>query len=208
VREELVVIGAGGHAKVVIATALAAGWTVGGVVDDDPQVWGRTILGYEITGPVSRASDLGRAGIIAVGNNHTRRVLAERGTLGWATVVHPDAVIHPSVCLGEGTVVFAGTVIQPDTVVGVHSIVNTGASVDHDCLLGDFVHIAPGVRLAGGVRLGEGVLMGIGSCALPMVNLGSWSIIGGGAVVVGNLPANVTVVGVPARVVTLENCRE
>lgn len=205
---EIVVIGAGGHAKVVVATALAAGFQVRAVLDDNPQRWGKHILGVEVIGPVARARELAGAGVIAIGENRIRKILSAGLGLRWEVLVHPQSIVHPSVRLGEGTQVFAGTVIQPDTLIGAHSIINTSASVDHDCVLGDFVHIAPGVRVAGGVTLGEGVLMGISSCALPGSYIGAWSVVGGGSVVVDNLPPEVTAVGVPARPISTEDRRE
>lgn len=195
----LVVLGSGGHAKVVVATAAAAGFDVRSVLDDDRGRWGCEVLGVAVDGPLSRAVELGLPCVIAIGDNRTRRWLAERVGGPWATVVHPSALVHPTVQLGEGTVVFAGAVVQPDTMVGSHTIINTGASVDHDCRLGDFVHVAPGVRLAGDVELGEGVFMGIGSCAIPGVRVGPWAVVGAGAAVVGDLSEGVTAVGVPAR---------
>lgn len=195
----MVVVGAGGHAKVVVATALAAGFVVRVVIDDDPELWGGRLLGIEVRGPVILEGVKGQAGVLAIGDNRTRKGVAERLDLKWTTVVHPSAIVHSSAQLGEGTVVFAGAVIQPETVVGRHAIINTGASVDHDCILGDFVHVAPGARLAGDVVLDEGVLLGIGSCTVPGVRVGAWARIGAGGAVICDLPGGVTAVGAPAR---------
>jgi acetyltransferase EpsM len=95
--------------------------------------------------------------------------------------------------------VFAGAVIQPDATIGAHSILNTAASVDHDCIVGDFVHIGPGVTLCGGVTLDEGVLLGVGAKVAPNVEIGPWSTAGAGAVCVVDVRGSTTVVGVPAR---------
>ncbi|HLA64618.1 MAG TPA: acetyltransferase [Rhodothermales bacterium] len=195
------VIGGGGHAKVVVATLQAAGTPVAGVLDDDPTRHGQAVLGVPVLGPVALAREVAGPVVIAVGDNAARRRIADAldGAVAWATAVHPHACVHPSVRLGEGTVVFAGVVVQPDAALGRHAIVNTSASVDHDCRLGDFVHIAPGVRLAGSVRLGEGVFLGVGSSVLPGREVGAWTTVGGGGVVVYDLPAHVVAVGVPAR---------
>lgn len=194
------VIGGGGHAKVVIATLQAAGKTIAGVLDDEAAKHGTTLLGVPVLGPVERARESEHEAVIAVGDNGTRRRIAERlAGVRWATAVHPAAVVHPSVTVGEGTVVFAGAVVQPDTRLGRHVIVNTGATVDHDGELADYVHVAPGSHLAGNVRLGEGTFLGIGSAAVPGVSVGAWATVGAGAVVVKDLPANVTAVGAPAK---------
>jgi UDP-perosamine 4-acetyltransferase len=198
--EPVAVLGAGGHAKVVVSTLLAAGIPVVVVLDDDRARWGTSLLDIPISGPIASLDGRGlRRALIGIGSNDARRRLAGELDTDWVVAVHPTAWVHPSVRLGAGTVVFAGAVIQPDTVIGVHAIVNTGATVDHDCSVGSFAHLAPGSHLSGGVTIGEGVLMGIGSSAIPGVTVGEWSVIGAGAAVVDNLPAGVTAVGVPAR---------
>lgn len=197
----LFVLGAGGHAKVVIATMQAAGHRVAAVLDDDASKWGGKILGVEISGPLNsiRRLRVCRA-VIAVGDNAARRRIAEQFRAQWLTIIHPHAWVHESVALGEGTIVCAGAVVQPDARIGAHAIVNTSASVDHDCLLSDFVHVAPGVRLAGGVRVGAQTLIGVGACVLPGVEIGDRAVIGAGSVVVRDLDDDVVAVGNPARV--------
>lgn len=194
------VIGGGGHAKVVIATLQAMGTEIAGVLDDDAAKHGTRLLGVPVVGPVERAAEGGHEAVIAVGDNAVRRRIAERLTgVRFAMAVHPRAVVHPSVRVREGTVIFAGAVVQPDTRLGRHVIVNTAATVDHDGDLADYVHLAPGVHLAGNVRLGEGAFLGIGASAVPGVRVSGWATVGAGAVVVNDLPANVTAVGAPAK---------
>lgn len=196
----IAVIGSGGHAKVVIATARAAGLEVTAIADDDPAHWGHQVLGVSVTGPSPAVlDDPGQTAVLAIGANRARQRLALTARCRFATLVHPSAVVDPTVRLGPGTVVFAGTVIQPDAVIGAHVIVNTGASIDHDCAIGDFVHIAPGVRLAGDVALGDGVFLGIGAVAIPGVRIGAWTTVGAGAAVVDDLAGELVVAGVPAR---------
>jgi len=197
-RERVAIIGAGGHAKVVISTLRAAGHTVTAVFDDDPAKHGTRLLGVEVLGATADFDGYGKA-VIAVGHNATREMIAERFKgVDWMTVLHPNACIDPSVRLGEGTVVFAGSVIQPDTVIGAHVIINTSATVDHDCVIGDYSHLAPGTHLAGGNRVGEGVLLGIGAVVIPGRQIGERAVIGAGGVVVKDVPAGTTVFGVPA----------
>lgn len=197
---DLVVIGAGGHAKVVVATARAAGFDVVAVLDDDGSRRGRAILGARVEGTTA---ELGRwpdaLALLAIGSNRVRKELAARLPARWATLVHPSAVVHESVRIGEGTVVFAGAVIQPDTVLGAHVIVNTAASIDHDCQVGDFAHVAPGSHLAGGVSLGEGAFLGIGAKVIPGRRVGSWATVGAGGVVIRDIGEGCVAVGVPAR---------
>ena len=202
----VVVLGAGGHAKVVIATLQAASFTVAAVFDDDETKQGDALLGVEVRGTLADfAGSNYRRAVIAIGNNITRMRLAEAlqsqlQTVEWITVVHPQSCVHPSVKLGAGAVVFAGAVVQPDTVIGAHAIINTGASVDHDCVIGDFVHVAPGARLAGDVKVDRGAFIGISAAIIPGRRVGEWATVGAGAAVVNDIPARATAVGVPARV--------
>lgn len=197
------VIGAGGHAKVVISTLRAAGFEVVGVYDDDPSKQGHRVAEVPILGSVAQIHPgATEALVIAIGNNAQRRHVAERlSFVPWRTVVHPHAYVHESVKIGPGTVVFAGAVIQPDTIIGRHCIINTGATIDHDCSLGDFTHVAPGCHLAGEVDLAEGVFMGIGSVVIPGISIGEWTTVGAGGVVVTGLPPHQVAVGVPAKAV-------
>ncbi len=198
----LFVIGAGGHAKVVLATAMELGMEVAGVLDDDPSKWGTMLLGIRVLGPLSLLQQEGEPwAVLAIGDNATRKRLDQKiKGVRWATLVHPKAYVHPTVTLGEGTVVFAGAFIQPMARVGRHAIVNTGAIVEHDCEVGDFAHLAPGVRLAGGVKVGNECLVGIGTSAVPLIHIGDRSIIGAGSVVVRDIPPGVVAYGIPAQV--------
>lgn len=205
--KRVVVIGAGGHAKVVLATLQACGYAVSMIVDDDPAKWGRNLLGVPVHGGTLELLHVpGVRAVIAVGDNAAREAIAERlRDVEWLTLVHPGAYVHPSVHIDPGTVVFAGAVIQPDSRIGAHVIVNTTASVDHDCIVGDCSHLAPGVHLAGNVRVGRGAFLGIGSVVAPGLRIGDWTTVGAGAVVVTDLPDRVTAVGTPARPLAKEN---
>lgn len=199
--QKIAVIGAGGHAKVVVATLSGAGQFKAVAFDDIQGKWGSEILGVPVRGPISAVVDGEyQSGLIAIGNNARRKEIAGTVKLEWITVIHPFAYVHSSVKLGEGTVVFAGAVIQPETVIGDHVIVNTGATIDHDCRIADFAHIAPGASLAGNVVVGEGTLVGIGSSVIPGLRIGSWATLGAGAVAVRDVPDHAVAIGVPARI--------
>jgi len=199
----LIVIGAGGHAKVVVSTIFAAGMTVTAIYDDDKEKWGGEILGCKILGPLSMIDfSSGESAIMAIGNNYVRMRLASRfEKLDWVTIIHPEAYVHSSVHIGTGTVVFAGAVIQPDAFIGNHCIVNSGATIDHDCVIGDYVHISPGANLAGDVKIDEGAFLGIGSAAIVGITVGKWTTIGAGGVIIHDIPPNAVAVGVPAKAI-------
>lgn len=200
--QQVAVVGAGGHAKVVIATLQALGHEVLVALDDDPARRGDAVLGVPVAGPTAAwlGERPGTSAVLAVGDNRARRRLAGELPGEWLAVVHPRAVVHPSARVAPGAVVFAGAVVQPEARVGAHGIVNTGATVDHDADVGAFAHVAPGAHLCGGVTLGEGVLLGVGAVATPGRTVGAWTTVGAGAAVTADLPAGVTAVGVPARV--------
>jgi sugar O-acyltransferase (sialic acid O-acetyltransferase NeuD family) len=196
---KLVVIGAGGHAKVVTDTARCAGWEVVGFVDDRPnaQLFDLTYLGTTRNFQMPKQTQA----VIAIGDNKTREKIATQwsGQVDWATVIHPRAIVSSYVKLDAGTVVFAGVVIQADTRLGHHCIVNTSASIDHDCQIADFCHIAPQAVLTGHVRLETGAFVGAGSVILPGKHVGAWSTLGAGAVMVNDLESNGIFVGIPAK---------
>ena len=196
------VVGAGGHAKVVLALLRALGRPVGVVVDANADRHGTTILGHTIEPESALRAQPDRRVVVAVGNNAARKRVADRlaaDGFRFATLVHPTAWVAPTARVDEGAVVFAGVVVQPDVVVGAHAILNTGCSVDHDCVVGAFAHIGPGARLCGAGQVGDGVLVGVGAVVIPAVRMGAWATIGAGAAVVSDVDAGVTVVGVPAR---------
>lgn len=192
-------IGAGGHATVVASTLLAAGYEVEGFYADDPAMLGKKILGIPVKGLVEALDPDNCAGaILGIGDNQTRKKLANELSLKWASVVHPFSYVDPSANIGPGTVVCAGAIIQPSAIVGSHVIINTKASVDHHAQVGDFSHIAV-AHLAGGARVGEGVFLGLHSVVLPGLNVEAWATVGAGAVVTTCVDTNATVIGTPAR---------
>lgn len=193
----LLVVGAGGHAKVVIDAARLAGFEVVAAVgrDGDPA----ELMGVRV---VRRGDPVDAdAFIAAIGNNKTRaEAYAGYRELGMtaATVVHPSAIVSPEASLGAGTFLAAGAIVNVHARIGENAILNTGCKVDHDVVIGDHAHIGPNVALCGGVRIGEGVLMGVGSSVIPMAEVGEWSVVGAGAAVVDDLAGGTVFAGVPA----------
>ncbi|MBZ0319453.1 MAG: acetyltransferase [Anaerolineae bacterium] len=198
------IIGAGGHGKIIADLMLSQGMKLIGFLDDNQSLIGQRIFELPVLGKSSEWEKFEPDGIVlAIGDNSIRSKILQKLTsnvmLPWITVVHPKAIVASSVKLGIGTTVMAGAIINCDAVLGDHTIINTGATVDHDCVIGDFVHIAPGVNLAGGVRVNNGAFLGIGSCVIPNCTIGENSVIGAGAVVIRDIPSNAVAKGVPAR---------
>ena len=210
----LLILGAGGHARVVAETALACGAASSiSFLDDrlgvDPL--SRQVLGWPVLGPLGLSLKLGisdqfDSAVVAIGHAQTRLEWVQHLHLAGyklPTIVHPTAWVSPSAQLGPSTVVFAQAVVQAQVSIGIGAILNTGCSVDHDAQLADGVHLCPGSCLAGEVKVGSRSWIGIGASVIQQVCIGSDVTVGAGASVVRDLPSSVTAVGVPARVVTL-----
>jgi sugar O-acyltransferase (sialic acid O-acetyltransferase NeuD family) len=203
--KSLAILGASGHGKVVAEVALASGWDDVCFYDD---AWPeRCMLGkWPVLGDTAAlldSRDRYDGVIVAIGRNAVRMEkigLVQKAGGRIATVVHPSAVISATASLGEGTVAMAGVVVNADAVVGRGSILNTSCSVDHDCVLGEGVHISPGVHLAGDVRVNDLSWVGIGASVRQGVTIGRAVQVGAGAAVVNDIADDLTVVGVPAKV--------
>jgi sugar O-acyltransferase (sialic acid O-acetyltransferase NeuD family) len=187
--------GASGHAKVIIDILESNREKIEGLYDDNDALV--ELSGYPVLGTSQVKSPL----IISIGDNKTRKKIAESVSAEFGTAVHPSAIISPRTAIDRGTVVMQGVVIQADSRLGKHCIVNTGATVDHDCRLGDFVHISPNATLCGNVEVGEGSWIGAGAVVVPGVKIGPWSVVGAGAVVIRDVPDNAVVAGVPAKII-------
>lgn len=197
--EKVVIIGAGGHGKVVADIALRSGAQVLGFLDDSRE---GSVCGIPVLGKTEDYVNYKDAAfVLAVGSAAVRRRLAESmAGVRWYTAVHPAAVISGlDVTVGEGSVVMANAVVNPGTVIGKHCIINTASVVEHDCVVGDFAHISVGAKLGGTVTVGESTWVGIGAAVKNNVSICPGCMIGAGAVVVKDIDQPGTYMGVPAR---------
>lgn len=192
------VLGAGGHAKVVIQACRAAGLNPKAIFDDSEDLMGQCVLGVPVRGTIRTALEIPKPSVIAIGNNRVRRKLFETLELPWATIVHPHAVIDSTVEIGEGTVVFAGAIVQVDSKIGHNAIINTGVTIDHDCRVDNHSHVGPGCHFSGNVSIGMGTLIGVGTSVRPGVSIGDWVTVGAGSTVVSDLPPRSVCYGNPA----------
>lgn len=204
-KKRLVIIGAGGHAKVCYDIAkLMNKWNKIIILDDKPEN-----DYFEIAGPIDESetyindSDF----FIAIGDNGIRENITNKLlnlNAFFATLIHPQAVIASDVEIGSGTVVMAGAVINSATKIGKGCIINTSSTIDHDNNLASYVHISPGSNLAGSVIIGTKSWIGIGAIILNNIEVSSNVIIGAGSVVTENIKEKGTYIGTPARMVLNE----
>lgn len=198
-------LGAGGHARVLVALAREVGYQILGVCDpslaaDTATNWeGLEVLGDD--GVIERLTPdrvtlmLG-VGQLAKGNLRERIYTSwrERG-YNFPTLVHPFAWVAPDVVLGSGVQVMAGAVIQPGCEVGDNSIINTRASIDHDCHIGRNVHVGPGATLCGKVIVEDGAFIGAGATVIQGLRIGTRAVLGAGVTLVRDLAPGMLVVG-------------
>ncbi len=197
--KNVIIIGTGGHAKVVSDIVGLSGDNVFGFLTADlssASFLNRPVLGLD--------SDFEKYPdcffIIAVGNQYIREKLClNMKNCKWYTAIHPRAVISETADVGEGSVICAGAVINPAASVGRHCIINTGAVVEHDDKISDFVHVSVGAHLAGNVKIGARTMLGIGSCVRNNIAVCNDCVIGAGAVVVKNITEEGTYIGIPAK---------
>lgn len=208
---DVVIVGAGGHGKVVLDVLRAEGrYRPVGFIDADPSltdsyVGGLPVLGAANALPRLRQQRIRRA-IVAIGDNRTRLhyagLLQEQG-FELVSAVHPAAFVSPHARLGRNVVVAPKASVVTECHVADSAIINTSAVVDHECEVGEGVHVCPGALLAGRVRIGAEAFIGMGAKVIQCLAIGDGAVVGAGAVVIEDLPANATAVGVPARVIKL-----
>ncbi|RAJ73525.1 acetyltransferase EpsM [Chitinophaga dinghuensis] len=155
-KKEVVIYGAGGHARVISSLIKNQLREVSCFFDDQESLQGNVMRYNKDAFPDAEM-------IIAVGNNTTRQRLASEVAHEFGTFVHPAATVDADTVLGEGTVVLAKAVIQANVKIGAHVIINAGAIVDHDAVIEDYVHIAPNACIGGGAHIEKGAVIGAGA---------------------------------------------
>ncbi len=203
----LLIVGASGHARGGADIARrTGGFGIAGVCNRSGtgEVGGIPVIARDIDVPALwriRAFDLA---FIAIGDNWDRAhaveiITRDEPEIGFATLIHPRAIVADPASVGEGTVVMAGAVVNPGAAIGRHAVLNTNCSVDHDCQIGDFASVSPGAALGGNVKLGYCSFVGIGAAVNQGISMGDHTVVGAGAVVVRDLGDRLVAVGVPAR---------
>ena len=205
-NKNVVVIGAGGHGKVIADIIIKSQDNVYGFLDDGVDI-GTTIIknkNIKVIGNVEDCKKIASENpdfefVIAIGNNEIRKTISEKYNLKYYKAIHPSAQIGLDVMVGEGTVVMANTAINSSTQIGQHCIINTGAIIEHDNVIEDYVHISPNATLCGTVKIGKLTHVGAGTVIKNNTNICENCIIGAGATIVKDIKEEGTYVGVPAK---------
>ncbi len=207
----VVLIGGGGHARVVAETLAALGRAPVGYLAPEPAPDAAPFaaLGPRLGSDADIARLAGEGCVFALGTGFVEAEGAQRRAGLMAripagrllTVCHPAAIVSPSAVVGAGAFLGPGAIVATGAGIGPAAIVNSGAIVEHDCRVGANVHVASGSRLAGNVTVGDNALIGAGATVRQGVSVGEGAVVGAGAAVVRDVPAGATVAGVPARIV-------
>jgi len=193
--KRVIIIGAGGHGKVVADIIRLNGDEVIGYLDDQRL---EELPENDIIGTTEMIGLIDCYYFVAIGNCAiSEKIMAK--DVKWYTAIHPSAILSPSVEIGEGTCVMANAVINSETVIGRGVIVNTAATIDHDCKISNYVHVAPGVHISGNVNVGKGTWIGVGSAVKNNISICGGCMVGAGAVIVKNINDPGTYIGVPAK---------
>lgn len=200
----IIVVGAGGHAKVIVDCLRFGGWNVVGCTDSDATP--RSCAGAPVIGNDEKLEALFKDGIrhafCAIGDNAVRQGIgAHLASIGFElpSVCGRGVIISPSVKIGTGAAILPGAVINVDVVIGDFAIINTNSNVDHDCVIGNAAHVGPGAALAGGVRVGDRAFVGTGTSVVPERHIGADAIVGAGSVVIRDILAGAVAYGNPAK---------
>ena len=207
--EKIVIIGAGGHGRVILDILRAANdYNPIGFIDADTALHGHRIDGLKVLGDFSILESLKFQGvtgaIVAIGDNGIRREYAERINemkFELINAIHPSANIAANAALGKNIVIASGALVCAHCQIGNSVILNTGCIVDHESIIANSAHICPGAKLAGRVIVESGAFVGIGATIIQNIRIGIDAIVGAGAVVINDVPPAATVVGVPAKII-------
>ncbi len=204
-KELYIIIGAGGHAQVIIDILHKSEVSIKGLIDNSDKKHGTRILGEEVLGGFDIIDQFKHKCkfLIGIGDNKIRckigiELIEKECQFG--TAIHPNCILGEDVVIGSGTVIMAGTVINSGTKIGENCIINTSVSLDHDNIIGDYVHLSPGNVTGGMVRIGKLTWVGLGSRIINNITIGESTIIGAGSVVIKDIPSHVMAAGVPAKV--------
>jgi len=212
---DVAIIGAGGHGREIADIfwhQIQDGKHINmlGFIDDNPALDGKMIDDLPILGNwewLSKQDKKRVSVIIAVGNPQIHKKIALKvlkNGFKFTNAVSPLARISPFAEIGNGIAIFPQAIINPGSSIGNYCIINVAATISHDTKVGPFTNINPGAHLAGNVIVGEGCYIGMGSNIIQGTTIGKWSVLGAGSAVIRDIPVRSTAVGVPAKIIKIE----
>lgn len=194
---EMILYGAGGHAKVVHDCIISEGNIIHGIFDDNISI--KSFMGIDVISPYSVGQFIHEKLIICIGSNRKRFELSKIIKHEFGSVIHKTAFLSENFEINPGIMIMAKSVIQTGATIGKQTIINTGAIIEHDCVINDFVHIGPGTVICGNVEIKLGAFIGANVTILPGLSIGKWAIIGAGSVVVTDVEEGSKIAGNPAK---------
>jgi sugar O-acyltransferase (sialic acid O-acetyltransferase NeuD family) len=207
--EKIVLVGGGGHARVLIELIRSLGkYEMIGILDSQLKrglsISGVSVLGKDnlLSGLYDKGIKNACVGVGSIGSNDKRRRLYEKvNRIGFyfPALVHPKSIVSKESKIAEGVQIMAGAIIQSHTVIDKNTIINTGAILDHDCIVGKHVHICPGAVISGGCTIGDGAFIGAGVTVIQGLQIGREALVGAGSIVVRDVPDGGVVKGAPAK---------
>ena len=196
--EKIIIIGTGGHAKVIFNYLKNYNDNVVGFCDENKKK--DLLYGLPVYKSIDEIKDKEKHRfIIAIGNNYIRRRIANTYNLNYYTFIHESALISDDVVIGEGSMIMAGTIINSGTAIGKHVIINTGAIIEHDCTIKNYVHASPRTTICGTCTIGENVWLGAASTIINNIEICNDIIVGSATNVIMSITENGTYIGNPAR---------
>ena len=196
---EILLIGASGHAKIIIDCLASQNIKVKAIFDDNPEL--KILNDISVIGSYDNKRYTNIPLLISIGNNKIRKHFADICKHHFCNAIHSSVILASTAKVDVGAVLIHGCIIQSEAIIGKHCIINTGSTIDHECRLEDFVHISPNATLCGNVQVGEGTHIGAGATVIQGVKIGKWATIGAGSIVINDIPDFATAVGCPARIV-------
>ena len=191
--------GASGHCKVIIDIIINNNFRIDKIYDDNVNI--KQLSNYPVTHTSKIINDISDLFFISIGNNKIRKIISEKYSFKYETLIHGKSIISKSAFIDDGTVVMPGAVVNSDAKIGKHCIINTSSVIEHDCNIHNFVHICPNVSLAGNVFIDEGTQIGIGATIIQGIKIGKWALIGAGSVIINDVPDFAVVVGNPGKII-------
>lgn len=204
-KKDLIIIGSGGHSRVIIDAAESIGFNIIGIIDINFQGIKENILNYPVLGDLTVLNKFDSnttALFIAIGDGIQRLEQyssAKKNGYFIPTIIHPSTIMSKHFNIGEGVFINAGVIINADVQIGDNSIINTGTILDHEVKLGVNSHIGPGCKISGRVHIGNNTFIGTGTSIIDKIHVGDNVIIGAGSVIIRNVENNTKVAGVPGR---------